>query len=38
MSDEDLPLLYQHLADDEDARKVRARVLIDAELNDLQFR
>ena len=36
MSDEDLPLLYQHLADDEEARKEFVQqILIDAELNDV---
>lgn len=35
MVDDDLPLLYQHLADDEEARKEFVQqILIDAELND----
>ncbi len=36
MVDDDLPLLYQHLADDEEARKEFVQqILIDAELNDV---
>lgn len=36
MSDDELPLLYQHLADDEEARKEFVQqVLIDADLNEL---
>ena len=36
MSDDDLPLLYQHLADDEEARREFVQqILIDAELNEL---